>query len=287
MPGVAFGLIQDGKVVFAGGFGVRELGKPAQVDGDTLFMIASNTKALTTLMLAKLVDAKKLDVGHAGATSCRRSSSATPRRRAGAGQAPDLRVHRHAAAGLEWLFEFKDSTPDERDDDARRRCSRRAKFGELFQYSNPLAAAAGFIGGHVAFPKLELGAAYDEAMQTRVFEPLGMKSTTFDYAKAQRGDHASPHGVTIDGHPARDPMEENYDHFGADALSARRPRRHHPRSRRQLRRRRPLRPHHRQHHGSAALEAQNVSALKMARFYSDRRRTASGRSSSTTTRSLI
>lgn len=60
VPGVALGLVQDGKVVFAGGFGVREKGKPAKVDGDTKFIVASNTKALTTLMLAKLVDEKKL-----------------------------------------------------------------------------------------------------------------------------------------------------------------------------------------------------------------------------------
>jgi len=54
VPGVAVGIVQDGKVVFADGFGVRELGKPARPDGNTLFMVASNTKALTTLMLAKL-----------------------------------------------------------------------------------------------------------------------------------------------------------------------------------------------------------------------------------------
>ncbi|MEO5629825.1 MAG: serine hydrolase domain-containing protein, partial [Thermomonas sp.] len=52
VPGVAIGIVQDGNVVMSKGFGVRELGKPAKVDGDTRFMIASNTKALTTLMLA-------------------------------------------------------------------------------------------------------------------------------------------------------------------------------------------------------------------------------------------
>ena len=66
-------------------------------------------------------------------------------------------------------------------------------FGEMFQYSNLLAAAAGFVGGHVAYPQLELGAAYDKAMQTRVFDPLGMKATTFDYAAVMRGNHAMPH----------------------------------------------------------------------------------------------
>ncbi len=61
VPGVSFGLVQDGKVVFADGFGVKELGKSDKPDADTLFMIASNTKALTTLLLAKLVDEKKLN----------------------------------------------------------------------------------------------------------------------------------------------------------------------------------------------------------------------------------
>jgi len=59
VPGVAVGIVQNGKVVFADGFGVRELGKPEKPDANTLFMVASNTKALTTLMLAKLVEAHR------------------------------------------------------------------------------------------------------------------------------------------------------------------------------------------------------------------------------------
>ena len=70
-------------------------------------------------------------------------------------------------------------------------------FGELFQYSNPMAAAAGYIGGQVAYPGTELGTGYDKAMQSLVFDPLGMKHTTFDYAKAQTGDYATPHGYDI------------------------------------------------------------------------------------------
>jgi CubicO group peptidase (beta-lactamase class C family) len=44
---------------FTGAPVIRELGKPDAVDADTLFMIASNTKALTTLMLARMVDQKR------------------------------------------------------------------------------------------------------------------------------------------------------------------------------------------------------------------------------------
>jgi hypothetical protein len=59
IPGISVGIVQDGKVAFAGGFGVRELGKMAPVDENTLFMVASMTKPLTTLMLAKLVEEGK------------------------------------------------------------------------------------------------------------------------------------------------------------------------------------------------------------------------------------
>src|SRR5580698_9300999 len=60
VPGVGLGVVQDGRVVFAGGFGVKELGGRETPDGDTLFMIASNTKAMTTLLLAKLVDEHRI-----------------------------------------------------------------------------------------------------------------------------------------------------------------------------------------------------------------------------------
>src|SRR5204863_251310 len=72
-----------------------------------------------------------------------------------------------------------------------------SKFGEMFQYSNPMAAAAGFIAGHVLYPDLELGAAYDRAMQSNVFDPLGMTSTTFDFKRALAGDHAMPHAPDV------------------------------------------------------------------------------------------
>ena len=60
VPGMAVGIVKDGKLVYAKGYGVRELGKPAQVDADTLFQIGSNTKAFTTAALATLVDEGKL-----------------------------------------------------------------------------------------------------------------------------------------------------------------------------------------------------------------------------------
>jgi CubicO group peptidase (beta-lactamase class C family) len=60
VPGVAVGVVKDGIVVHASGYGVRELGLTDPVDPRTMFRIASTTKAITTASLAILVDAGKL-----------------------------------------------------------------------------------------------------------------------------------------------------------------------------------------------------------------------------------
>lgn len=62
VPGIAVAIVKDGKVVLARGYGVRELSKPATVDADTLFAIASNTKAFTAAALQMLADEGKLDM---------------------------------------------------------------------------------------------------------------------------------------------------------------------------------------------------------------------------------
>jgi len=61
VPGLAVAVVTDGQVVFARGYGVRELGKPAAVDAHTLFAIGSTTKAMTAALVAMLVDEKKLE----------------------------------------------------------------------------------------------------------------------------------------------------------------------------------------------------------------------------------
>jgi CubicO group peptidase (beta-lactamase class C family) len=203
VPGVALSLFTTDSVIFEGGFGVREIGKPAPVDADTLFMIASNTKSLSTLLLAKLVDEGKL-------TWDTKVTSVYPAFKLGDA---DL-THRVTLKNLvcmctgfppeedaDWLLEFKGSSPKSFVDRLGTMKPTRG-FGEAFQYTDLLTAAAGFIGGAVVYPKHELGAAYDEAMKTRVFGPLGMTSTTFDFARALRNNHASPHAEDFSGKPA-------------------------------------------------------------------------------------
>ena len=210
VPGVSIGVVQDGKVVFADGFGMRDLDDTRKPDADTLYLIASNTKAMTTLMLAKLVDEGKL-------TWDTPVTKLLPSFRLGDADTTSRVLVRHlicACTGLprqdfEWIFQFDGVTPEGmlKTLGAMQPTS---KFGELFQYSNPLASAGGYVGGHVAFPDRELGAAYDEAMRTLVFGPLGMKSTTFDFKRALAANHAGSHGASVDGKTIHAVMAANY-----------------------------------------------------------------------------
>src|SRR5262249_62323828 len=60
VPGIAVAIVKDGAVVHSKGYGVRKLGDAAPVTPQTLFRIASNTKAFTTAALSILVDQKRI-----------------------------------------------------------------------------------------------------------------------------------------------------------------------------------------------------------------------------------
>jgi CubicO group peptidase (beta-lactamase class C family) len=203
VPGVGLGLVQNGKVVFADGFGVKELGGTEKPDGDTLFMVASNTKAMTTLLLAKLVDEHRM-------TWQTPVTTLLPSFRLGDAETTRSVLVKNlicACTGmprqdLEWIFEYGDMTPKSTFT-LLATMQPTSKFGELFQYSNLMAAAAGYTGAHVIYPDAEFGAAYDRAMRSYVFDPLQMRSTTFDMARALSGNHAAAHAPDVDGMPAK------------------------------------------------------------------------------------
>ncbi|HBN54030.1 MAG TPA: penicillin-binding protein [Stenotrophomonas sp.] len=60
LPGIAVGVIEDGKVVRTITRGERVAGEGVPINADTLFKIASNTKAMTAAVLARLVQAGRL-----------------------------------------------------------------------------------------------------------------------------------------------------------------------------------------------------------------------------------
>lgn len=59
IPGMAIGIVQDGKLIFARGFGVKTLGGKDPVTKNTIFQIGSTSKAFTATLAAMMVDEGK------------------------------------------------------------------------------------------------------------------------------------------------------------------------------------------------------------------------------------
>ncbi len=211
VPGVAIALIEDGKIVYEGGMGVRKLGSPEMVDENTRFMVASNTKGMSTLMLATLVDEGKLKWDAL-------AKDVYPKFRLGSdATTAKVRIRDLVCActglprkDLEWIFNTPRGTKPATVFDELAATEPTSGFGEVFQYNNLITTGGGFIGGQVAHPGMEVGAAYDKAMQERVFGPLGMKDTTFSFDVALKGNVAFPHGMDLSGNPAPATHDFNY-----------------------------------------------------------------------------
>ena len=202
VPGAAFALTTRQGTVYSSGLGVRSLRDATPVDADSAFMIASNTKGLSTLLLARLVDEGKVAWDQAVV-------QVYPAFRLGSAETTAKVAVRHlvcACTGLprkdmEWLFNTSATTPAAETFKQLADTEPTSRFGEVFQYNNLMAAAAGYVGGHLVHPDLEIGAAYDRAMQEKIFGPLGMTATTFDDAKATARNWAEPNGDGITGQP--------------------------------------------------------------------------------------
>jgi CubicO group peptidase (beta-lactamase class C family) len=210
IPGVGFALYAGGTIVYEGGIGVKEIGKPAPIDAHTRFMIASNTKSMATLLLAELVGEGRIAWDEP-------VTKVYPAFRLGDDATTRSVLIRHlvcACTGLprkdmEWLFNTTPQTPAATTFAQLAATQPTSKFGEAFQYNNLMASAAGYVAAHLIYPEMELGAAFDRAVQTRILDPLGMRDTTLSMAAALAADHASPHGEDVDGRLAVLPQDLN------------------------------------------------------------------------------
>jgi CubicO group peptidase (beta-lactamase class C family) len=209
VPGVGLAFIDQGKVVWQGGVGVRALGSAEPVDEHTKFMVASNTKGMATLLLSVLADDGKLRWDQ-------KVVDLYPQFRLGSDEVTKSVEVRHLVCACTGLprkdYAFILAEPGAPASDTFVQLSQTmptSKFNELFQYSNLMASAAGYLGGALSYPKMELGAAFDKAMDARIFKPLGMMDTTFDFKRGMSGNWAQPHGLGLDGKTALLPNDFN------------------------------------------------------------------------------
>lgn len=189
-PGVAIGVIRDGKIVFAGGWGVRHIGESARVDEHTLFQVASNTKAVTAAALGILVKDGKLKWDDP-------VTDYLPWFRLGGSPyvsreltVRDLLTHRSGlslgAGDLLWFH--SDRTRDQILHQLRY-IAPATSFRSAYAYDNVLFIAAG------AVVEAASGMKWDDFFRTRIFQPIGMTETGTDIGMFTSGkDVASPHG---------------------------------------------------------------------------------------------
>lgn len=194
VPGMAVGIVKDGKLVYAKGYGVREYGKPERVGVDTLFQIGSNTKAFTAAALSLLVDAGKIqwdDKVIDYLPQFRMHDPYVTREFT----IRDLLTHRSGlgtGAGDLMFFPATDFTRAEIIHGLRY-LKPVSGFRSRYDYDNVLYLVVGEVIATVS------GQSWEDFIAQRILQPLQMQSCAPSYQRiADHGDVASPH-VVVEG----------------------------------------------------------------------------------------
>jgi len=189
IPGAALALVQPKGSVLTKGYGVRRLGDPAPVDIFTQFAIASTSKAFLAACLALLVDEGKLgwdDLVIAHLPAFRMYDPAVTAMMT----VRDLLVHHSGLPlGAGDLMVFPESHHSS-DDILRglRFLKPSCGFRTRYTYDNILYIVAGIVLERVS------GLGWDQFVQERIFNPLGMREAVSNPTLARGANRAGRHG---------------------------------------------------------------------------------------------
>ncbi len=173
VPGIAIAVVKDGKIVYAKGYGVTSLATGKKVDENTLFGIASNSKAFTTAAIGILCDEGKLHLDDKVTDYIPEfklydpwvTSEFTIR---------DLLTHRSGLGlGAGDLVDFPDSTDFTLADAIHnlRYFKPVTSFRSAYAYDNQLYKVAGEVIARVS------GMSWEDFIETRIMKPLGMTNS--------------------------------------------------------------------------------------------------------------
>ena len=194
VPGVALAVIKDNDVIYAQGFGLRDKEPGLPVTPQTLFPIASCTKAFTTASLSILADQGKLDWD----TPVRAympafklydpvaSERITPR---------DLVSHRTGLPRHDLVW-YNNLIATRRDLFERLQYLEPTKdLRSFWQYQNLMYMVAGYLVETIS------GQTWEEFVREHLFQPLEMKSSNFDIVQTSREaeDYSHPYREKTDG----------------------------------------------------------------------------------------
>lgn len=193
IPGMSIAIVKDGKMIFAKGYGVKEAGKSEAPDENTLYAIASNTKAMTAAMIAQLVEEGKLGwndkvkkyLPYFELYDPYVSSETTIR---------DILSHRVGLGTFSGDIVWYRSTLSAEEIVKRvKHLPRAYDFRAGYGYSNVMYLTAGEVISKVT------GKSWGQNINERILGPLGMTRTIWSSNDVKaKGNAASPHGL-IDG----------------------------------------------------------------------------------------
>ena len=183
VPGLGVAIVEDGKTVFARGYGWRNVEQQLLVTPDTLFAIGSNTKSFTATLLAMYVDEGALAWDTPIRTVLPEFSLHDP---VATGQmtAVDLLSHR---SGLPRHDLFWYATGKSRTEliAGLHHLEPSASFRSKYQYQNLMFLTAGVVAERIG------GKSWEELVEERIFRPLGMERATFSVDRMQQDDDFS------------------------------------------------------------------------------------------------
>ena len=179
VPGIAYGIVVDGKVIHIGTAGLRDVAARAKVDTSTVFRIASMTKSFTALSILKLRDEGKLSLDDPAERYVPELASL----RYPSSDAPKITI-RHLlshSAGFPEDNPWGDQQLAISDAEMSRMMKRGIPFstapGTSYEYSNFGFAILGRIVANVSRMP------YTRYVQQQILLPLGMTSTTLEAAR--------------------------------------------------------------------------------------------------------
>lgn len=191
VPGLAIALVHGDSMIFARGYGVREVGRPDRVDEHTRFAIGSTTKAMTTAAVAMLIDEGKLSWDD-------RVIEYIPELRLYDPYATreltvrDLLTHRTGLPGTDFYWGAAGYTIEEMIPRLEH-VEPVASFRTQWIYQNVVYALAGELVERVS------GRPWHEFVRERIFVPLGMNETEpLDGDILQKPNVVSPHNARGD-----------------------------------------------------------------------------------------
>ena len=184
LPGVSAALVENGKTVLCDGYGSRDLKENLEMTKATRIPIGSATKSFTALALGMLADEGKLDWDEPVCSYIPWLRLADPvaEKRV---TARDLMCHRSGIAKYDAhaVFCTKDDRKEMVED------LKYLQFGSDFrttlQYSNQMVMLAGYLAEVLS------GKSWEDFVQERILDELGMKDTSFFVEKIEESDEFS------------------------------------------------------------------------------------------------